>query len=113
MPKKRNNPDVILPVVDCNITQKESFIIAEKAGLLSPAYVKGITRLGCWFCHNQRLDELRRLRCNYPELWQRLLDIDLDSPYTFKSDATIHDLDKRFVAEFWRCNREWQNKVLS
>lgn len=99
MKSKRNSPDVILPLVEHGITQAQSFEIAKRAGLLSPAYNKGRTRLGCWFCHNQRIDELRRLRKEYPELWDRLLQLDKDSRMTFKPDATIHDLDKRFAEE--------------
>ena len=104
MKSKRNNPDVILPLVEHGITQAQSFEIAKRAGLLSPAYNKGRTRLGCWFCHNQRIDELRRLRKEYPELWDRLLQLDKDSIRTFFSNATVHDFDKRFTEEDCQLN---------
>ena len=55
---------------------------------------------GCWFCHNQPIDQLRLLRKNYPEYWQLLLKWDSDSPVTFKADGhTVHDYDKRFEME--------------
>ena len=55
---------------------------------------------GCWFCHNQGVDQLRQLRKNYPELWALLLKWDLDSPVTFHADGrTVHDFDRRFAAE--------------
>lgn len=31
---------------------------------------------GCWFCPNARYFELKHLRNNYPELWERLLDLE-------------------------------------
>lgn len=71
----------------------------EKNDLLSPIYTTA-TRGGCWFCHNQGVDQLRLLRKNYPDLWALLLKWDNDSPVTFKPDGhTVHDFDKRFQAE--------------
>ena len=71
----------------------------EENDLLSPIYTTA-TRGGCWFCHNQSVDQLRLLRKNYPDLWQLLLKWDKDSPVTFKSDGhTVHDFDKRFSME--------------
>ena len=67
--------------------------------LLSPIYTTS-TRGGCWFCHNQPINQLRLLRKNYPELWALMLKWDKDSPVTFKADGhTVHDFDRRFAAE--------------
>lgn len=71
----------------------------EENDLLSPIYVNA-TRGGCWFCHNQCVQQLRLLRKNYPEYWELLLKWDKDSPVAFKPDGhTVHDYDKRFQAE--------------
>lgn len=71
----------------------------EENDLLSPIYTTS-TRGGCWFCHNQSLDQLRVLRRNYPDLWALLLKWDEDSPVTFRPDGhTVHDLDRRFQLE--------------
>lgn len=67
--------------------------------LRSPLYDMS-NRGGCWFCHNQGIDQLRPLRKNYPELWALLLKWDTDSPVTFKADGhTVHDFDERFALE--------------
>jgi len=71
----------------------------EENDLLSPIYTD-CQRGGCWFCHNQSVDQLRKLRKNYPEYWAILMKWDLDSPVTFKPGGiTVHDFDKRFAAE--------------
>ena len=68
-------------------------------GLLSPIYAMA-TRGGCWFCHNQPVNQLRLLRKNYPDLWQLMLKWDNDSPVTFHADGhTVHDFDRRFALE--------------
>lgn len=71
----------------------------EANGLLSPIYTTA-QRGGCWFCHNQGVNQLRILRKNYPELWALLLKWDADSPVSFKADGhTVRDYDKRFRLE--------------
>lgn len=71
----------------------------EDNGLLSPIYTSG-TRGGCWFCHNQSVQQLRLLRSSYPDLWQRLLVWDSDSPLKFKADGqSVCDYERRFQLE--------------
>ena len=71
----------------------------EENGLLSPIYTTS-TRGGCWFCHNQGVDQLRLLRKNYPDLWELMLKWDMDSPVTFKADGhTVRDYEIRFFLE--------------
>lgn len=71
----------------------------EENDLLSPIYTTA-TRGGCWFCHNQRVNQLRLLRKNYPDLWALMLKWDEDSPVTFRADGhTVHDFEDRFALE--------------
>ena len=90
---------VILPLVEIGWTEEMCRKWCEDNDLLSPIYTTA-TRGGCWFCHNQGIEQLRLLRKNYPELWQLLLKWDKDSPVTFKADGhTVHDFDRRFQME--------------
>lgn len=74
-------------------------IVHVENDLLSLIYTTA-TRGGCWFCHNQSINQLRLLRKNYPDYWALMLKWDSDSPVTFKSDGhTLHDYDKRFALE--------------
>ena len=94
---KRDN--VILPLVEIGWTEAMCREWCEQNDLLSPIYTTA-TRGGCWFCHNQGVDQLRLLRQNYPDLWALLLKWDNDSPVSFKPDGhTVHDFDRRFQAE--------------
>lgn len=71
----------------------------EENDLLSPIYTTA-TRGGCWFCHNQSVNQLRLLRKNYPDLWALMLKWDKDSPVSFHADGhTVHDFDRRFQME--------------
>ena len=92
-------PNVKLPLVEAGWTEAMCRAWCEENGLLSPIYTTA-TRGGCWFCHNQGVDQLRLLRRDYPEYWALLMKWDLDSPVTFKPDGhTVHDFDRRFALE--------------
>ena len=87
------------PLVEHDITEAEARKICEELDLLSPIYTQS-ARGGCWFCHNQGVNQLRLLRKQYPEYWSLMLKWDTDSLVTFKPDGhTVHDFDKRFQLE--------------
>ena len=93
------NDKKISPLVQANWTEQMCRNWCEENDLLSPIYTSS-ARGGCWFCHNQGVDQLRRLRKNHPDLWELLLKWDKDSPVTFHADGhTVHDFDERFALE--------------
>ena len=84
------------PLVEYGWTEKMCREWCEENGLLSPTYETSL-RGGCWFCHNQSTAQLRLLRKQYPKLWAKLLEWDLDSPISFKGNGrTVHDHERRF-----------------
>lgn len=95
-----------LPLVAQGFTKEMVFDRARKRDLLSPGYGNGRDRLGCWFCHNQKTGELRKLRAMHPDLWGKLLALDGDSPVTFKAPrkgqcrgCAVRDFEERFALE--------------
>ena len=89
----------ISPLVEAGWTEDMCREWCIKNDLLSPIYTTA-TRGGCWFCHNQGIDQLRLLRKNYPEYWELMLKWDKDSPVSFKPDGhTVNDFDRRFQEE--------------
>lgn len=96
---RHQKPGFMLPLVEIGWDEAYCRQICEENDLLSPIYTSS-ARGGCWFCHNQGVDQLRLLRKTYPDLWALLLKWDLDSPTTFKPDGhTVHDYDLRFQLE--------------
>lgn len=56
-----NRKGIVLPLVDIDWQEDYCGLYCKYSGLLSPSYIDG-TRDGCWFCHNQGVAQLRRLR---------------------------------------------------
>ena len=98
--RHKGKKGILLPLVEIGWTEADAKQWCIDNDLLSPIYTDKCLRGGCWFCHNQGVDQLRQLRHNYPEYWQLLLKWDSDSPVTFHADGrTVHDFDRRFQAE--------------
>lgn len=97
--ERHTKDGIVLPLVDIGWDETYCRQWCEDNDLLSPIYTTS-ARGGCWFCHNQGVEQLRLLRKDYPEYWALLLKWDKDSPTTFKSDGhTVHDYERRFDAE--------------
>ena len=87
------------PLIEAGWTESMCREWCEGNGLLSPIYTDS-ERGGCWFCHNQSVQQLRILRKRYPDRWALMLEWDKDSPVTFKPDGhTVRDFDGRFRME--------------
>lgn len=86
------------PLVECGIDEGVCGLFCKYNDILLCSYDTS-TRDGCWFCHNQGVNQLRNLRKNHPDLWQLLLKWDADSPTTFKPGRTVMDYEKRFCLE--------------
>ena len=96
---RRLNDRKRAPLVEFGIDEELCGLYCRYNGILSPSYETSF-RDGCWFCHNQGVDQLRLLWKNHPDLWAILMRWDLDSPTTFKADGhTVHDYDRRFQME--------------
>lgn len=82
------------------IKEEQTYDICRKYSLLSPTYEHS-TRGGCWFCPNQSIKELARLRANHPELWQELVELS-HTPnlcsYGFKYGKTVQEVEKEMDA---------------
>ena len=93
------NDLVVSPLVAIGWTEKDCKNWCYQHKLLSPIY-ENSNRGGCWFCHNQSIEQLRQLYHNHSDLWDQLLKWDKDSPNSFRSNGvTVHDFDKRFKME--------------
>ena len=89
-------------------TEEMAFELCKKYGLLSPIY-DFAPRGGYWFCPNARYAELKHLRKNHPDLWNKLLQLENEpdlicSMWNMLTKTWIHDWEERFYWEDQQMN---------
>lgn len=90
--------NVRMPLVEIGWDEDQCMAYGREIGLLSPIY-STFARDGCWFCMNSKVERLRWLRKEHPDLWSMMIRWDADSPCKFKAHYTIAILEQRFAAE--------------
>ena len=102
-------------LVEQELTEQDAFRICEKYGLLSPMYKSNdeIYRGGCWFCLKQCNADLYSLWKNYPDYYQKLVELEPHSPHNkFKPDGNLSDYAKRFEAGYVPKRRKKRQKFI-
>ena len=104
---KRLKSNCIAPLYLLGMNECSCLNYIKEKGFRNPMYWK-FERLGCYLCPKQSLNSLRSLRRHYPDLWNKMLRMDRDSPVPFKADGTtLEELEKRFQYEDMNTVRDY------
>ena len=100
MKTKKNNISLLEKY---GYTEKMAYQLCKKYDLLSPVY-SYTKRGGCWFCMNCSINQLRNLRNNHRQLWEKLLNLEFcpcaAAPiWNILRNKSIHDYDNFFEME--------------
>lgn len=90
------------PLIEYGITEADAIRYCRNLGYTWGGLYDIFDRVSCYCCPLQSLKDLRRLRKHRPELWQRLIEMDMRQPRHnpgFKEYATAIQLEIRFRKE--------------
>ena len=96
------------PLVEWGITEAQALEGCRQAGYTWDGLYDHFSRVSCWCCPFQSLDELRALYRSFPELWAKLRALDdralaqfgWGNPYArFRSHESVRMLERRFQLE--------------
>lgn len=102
-------------LVEQKLTEQDAFRICEKYELLSPIYKSddGIYRSGCWFCPKQCNADLYSLWKNYPDYYQKLVELEPYSSHNkFKPEGNLSDYAKLFENGYIPKRRKKRQKFI-
>ena len=95
--KKADN--VIHPLYDWKITEKQALEYLYSKGFYWGGLYEHFDRVSCWCCPLKNMKELKVLYKYYPDLWEKLKDMDNRSMNQFKKDYSVQDLEDKFNKE--------------
>lgn len=90
------------PLVEWKITEGEALKYCYDRGFDWEGLYTRFNRVSCWCCPFANLKELRNLYVFYPELWEKLKDMDNRSWNSFRERYSVQDLEDRFREEIKR-----------
>lgn len=87
-------------------TEQMAFDLCKRYDLLSSIY-KFSPRNGCWFCPNMRDSQLKYLRSNHRDLWDKLLELEtipnlIGDKWNTLTKTSIRNKEEQF---FWEDNQ--------
>ena len=90
------------PLIEYGVTEADAIKYCRKLGYTWGGLYDIFKRVSCWCCPLQSLPDLRKLRRHRPELWDRLVEMDLRQPphnQGFRGKIRVLDLEQRFALE--------------
>lgn len=87
------------PLVDWGWTEADALKYCYDKGFDWDGLYKIFRRVSCWCCPLKSIDECRKLRKHFPDLWKKLREWDRQTWRKFKADWTVDELDARFDLE--------------
>jgi 3'-phosphoadenosine 5'-phosphosulfate sulfotransferase (PAPS reductase)/FAD synthetase len=87
------------PLVDWQITEKQALEYCYSKGFDWGGLYEKMSRVSCWCCPLSRISGLRVLYNDFPELWEKLEEMDKKSFRKFRSAYSVKDLREKFANE--------------
>lgn len=97
--KNNQNPNHRHPLVEWGWTGADCLKYCYDLGFDWGGLYDLFGRVSCWCCPLQSLADLRILRKHFPDLWNRLLDMEHRTWMTFRADYSVDQLEIRFRFE--------------
>jgi len=74
------------PLLEWGVTSQEALKYCNRHGFYFGGLYELLKRVSCWCCPLRGAKGLMALRDNFPDLWQRLLDMDTKSSYPWPNN---------------------------
>lgn len=87
------------PLVEWGMTEADCLAYCRERGFDWDGLYDIFHRVSCWCCPLQSLEELRKLRRYFPELWEHLRWLDKQTWRSFLKTYSVEQLETRFALE--------------
>lgn len=97
--KRENNIDHLHPLADWGWTEADCLKYCYDRGFDWGGLYDIFHRVSCWCCPLQSLEDLRKLRKYFPNLWAKLMEMESRTWRKFRAEYSVDQLEIRFGLE--------------
>ena len=97
--ERKDNKKFIAPLIQWGWTEDDALRYCYDHGYDWEGLYKLFKRVSCWCCPLQPLQGLRQLRRHFPDLWERLFELDSRQYRRFNARNSLAQLEARFALE--------------
>lgn len=97
--KENQKPHMRFPLVEWGWAESDALTYCYKRGYDWEGLYKIFNRVSCWCCPLQGFAELKKLREHFPDLWNKLRELDAQTWRDFRKGYSVIDLEQRFELE--------------
>lgn len=98
--KNKDGRDIRFPLAEWNVAEAQALQYCFDKGFdWGGLYSEGRSRVSCFCCPLQRINELRLTYKNHNLLWNNMKDMDETSFRKFRSDYSLAELEEKFNKE--------------
>jgi 3'-phosphoadenosine 5'-phosphosulfate sulfotransferase (PAPS reductase)/FAD synthetase len=97
--KQNQDPSHRHPLIEWGWTEADALNYCKSKGYDWGGLYDIFSRVSCWCCPLQGFSELRKLREHFPDLWDRLKQLDAKTWRDFRRGYTVDKIEQRFDLE--------------
>lgn len=91
--------DKCYPLINWKMTEDDCLKFCYERGFDWGGLYQIFKRVSCWCCPLQSINELKKLKRYFPELWKELKKMDENTYRDFRSDYSVEQLERKFQNE--------------
>lgn len=93
---KNSGRRIAYPLVEAGMTEQDCLQFCYDRGFDWGGLYERRTRVSCFCCPLQRINEVRDVYLNCPDLWSEMREMDRKSFRKFRSDYSLQELEEKF-----------------
>jgi 3'-phosphoadenosine 5'-phosphosulfate sulfotransferase (PAPS reductase)/FAD synthetase len=97
--RAKPKPHYRYPLVEWKITEKQALEYCYSKGFDFDGIYNKISRTSCYCCPLVSINKLKAIYTYYPELWEKIKEMEMKTWKKFRIDYSIFDIEKQFELE--------------
>lgn len=97
--KNNRNRNIKYPLIEWKMNSKNTLNYCYEKNFKWNGLYDNIKRTSCYLCPLKKIDEIKYIYFNYPDLWEKMKKLDKYSERRFRSDYSLNEIEQKFKSK--------------